>query len=136
MKLLLDTSILYSALVHRKTIGKILDLLIEKHRIVLTDYIVEEMKRNINKKVSIGRKETILENWRTFVSLCEVKYKEEYLEFIGFAKELISGKDAPILACAMLPDIDCLVTSDKEFLRIDAPEVNILSAKDAVKQLI
>ena len=49
---------------------------------------------------------------------------------------MISDKDAPIIACGMLPDIDYLISSDKEFWDVQSKEILILSPQDARKQLL
>jgi len=50
--------------------------------------------------------------------------------------KLISKKDSPILSCAMMPDIDILITSDKEFWNLECDGVMILSPAEARKKLL
>ena len=52
MKILVDSSIIYSAIVYSGKKSNILDLLIEKYTIVITNYIIEELKRNFKNKLS------------------------------------------------------------------------------------
>jgi len=130
MKILIDSSTLYSAIAHDGKVSKLLDVLIEEHTIVISDYIVEELKRNIIKNVSEEKKEEATNIIEDFVSNCQLIKKEDYLKYLKRAEGKISKKDAPILACGMLYEIDYLIASDKEFFEIKTEEVSILSPKD------
>jgi len=134
MKILIDSSTLYSAISHHGKVREMLRALIEKHQIVTTLYIKEEVKRNFERAFSGEKKEEILKELEIFISECEMKAKRDYLEYLEEAREKISDKDAPVLACGMLPDIDCLITSDKEFWEIKSDKVTILSPKTARKK--
>ncbi|MFW6197140.1 MAG: type II toxin-antitoxin system VapC family toxin [Thermoplasmatota archaeon] len=136
MKILVDSSTLYSAIAHSGKVSSVIELLIEEHTIVVTDYIVEELKRNIRKNVSKEREEEAVDLIEDLVSNCHVKKKEDYLKNLQRAEEKISKKDAPILACGMLPEIDYLVSSDKEFFEIETEEVSIFSPKEIDKMLL
>jgi len=136
MKLLIDSSTIYSAIVYTGKEMNLLDMLIEKHNIVITDYIIEELKRNFTNKLSKKRRDKALKQLNIFISNCIIKEKNEYIQNISKALKNISDKDAPILACAMLSDIDYLITSDKEFWEIKIPEINVLSPKEAQNKLI
>ena len=70
-----------------------------------------------------------MEKLTIFTSNCQIKKKEEYIQNIFEAKKMISDKDAPILACGMLPDIDYLITSDKEFFEVKSDKITILSPR-------
>ena len=113
----------------------ILDLLIDKYTIVITDYIIEELKRNFKNKLSGKNKEKALKQLNIFISNCQIKKKNDYIQNIPQARKLISDKDAPILACSILPDIDYLLTSDKEFWDLELKGITVLSPKDA-KELL
>lgn len=56
MKILVDTSTLYSAIAHEGRVHDILHLLIEKHNVILSDFIIEELKRNLQLKLSGTKK--------------------------------------------------------------------------------
>lgn len=136
MKILIDSSTLYSAIAFPKTENEMVKLLLEKHTLVITRYIEEELERNFKESFSEGRKKDILFELDMFTSKCEIKELEDYQEYLDLAKEKISKKDAPILACAMLPDIDYLIASDKEFWRVDCEKAKVLSSKMARKILL
>ena len=130
MKILIDSSTLYSAIAHDGKVSNSLDLLIEEHTIVVSDYIVEELKRNLRKNVSREREDEAVDLIEDLVSNCHVKKKDDYLKNLQRAEKKISKKDAPILACGMLSDIDYLVSSDKEFFEIESDKVSILSPNE------
>lgn len=136
MKLLIDSSTIYSALVYSGRVMNLLDILIEKHSIVLSDYIFEELKRNIKNKLSTKNTAKALKQLKNLISNCEIKKKNEYIHNLSKARKLISDKDAPILACGMLPDIDHLISSDKEFWDVYTSEISILSPKEAREKLL
>ncbi len=130
MKVLIDSSTLYSATAHDGKVSNVLDLLIEEHTIVVSDYIIEELKRNLRKNVSKENEDEAVDLIEDFVSNCHVKKKDDYLKNLQRAEKKISKKDAPILACGMLSDIDYLVSSDKEFFEIESDKVSILSPNE------
>ena len=119
-----------SATAHDGKVSNVLDLLIEEHTIVVSDYIIEELKRNLRKNVSKENKDEAVDLIEDFVSNCHVKKKDDYLKNLQRAEKKISKKDAPILACGMLSDIDYLVSSDKEFFEIESDKVSILSPNE------
>ena len=67
---MIDSSTLYSSIAHDGKVSKLLDVLIEEHTIVISDYIVEELKRNIIKNVSEEKKEEATNIIEDFVSNC------------------------------------------------------------------
>lgn len=136
MKILIDSSTIYSAIAYSDKKMNILDLLIEKYTLVITDYIIEELKRNFNNKLTGKHKEKALLQLNVFISNCQVKNKNDYLKNIREARNHISDKDSPILACGMLPDIDYLLTSDKEFWVLKIKDLQIISPNEAKKNLL
>ena len=136
MRLLVDSSTIYSAIVYTGEVKNLLELLIEKHTIVLTDYIIEELKRNLREKLSSRNRNKALRQLNFLISNCEIKKKNEYVHKLSSAQVIISDKDAPIIACGMLPDIDYLISSDKEFWNLKSKEIIILSPSDARKKLL
>lgn len=130
MKILIDSSTLYSAIAHSGKVSRTLNILIEEHTIVISDYIAEEINRNFEQKLSEKNKEKALIKFDAFLSGCSIIEKDKYLKHLNDAKDIISKKDAPVLACGMLSEIDILLTSDKEFWEIESAKVKILSPKD------
>ena len=136
MKILVDSSTIYSSIVFSDKKMNILDLLIEKYSIVITDYIIEELKRNLKSKLTGKHRIKALKQLNIFISNCEVKVKNDYIQNISEARKFISDKDSPILACGMLSDIDYLLTSDKEFWSLKIKNVKIITPKEAKEKFI
>ncbi len=134
MKILIDTSTLYSAMTYEGRVHDLLHLIIERHDVVLSDFIVEELKRNIQLKLSGPKREGALLDFEIFISHCSIITRDKYIHNLPAAIELISLKDSPVLACGMLDEIDYLLTSDKEFLNLKLKK--IISPKDAWDILI
>jgi predicted nucleic acid-binding protein len=110
---------------------KILMTITEECILALSDYIVEELKRNIQNKLDPIHSEKILKELNILISGCEVKTSSEYQHYICEAIRMISRKDSPVLACGMLPDIDFILTSDKEFWKINDNRVKVITPEDA-----
>ena len=126
MNVLVDSSTLYSAIAHSGKVAALIDIVIERHTIVMSDYIIEELSRNLSKKLREKVRKRALDRLELFVSNAIVRDRDDYIEHLREAMQLISKKDAPILACAMLPDVDVLLASDKEFLDIECDRVVII----------
>jgi predicted nucleic acid-binding protein len=115
-----------------------LNLLLEKNiPIAVSDYILEETRRNLSKKLKEKRKERAIELFNSITSFFEIKKKEDYTVNMGKAKKMINYKDAPILACAMLRDVELFITRDKDFLGNKEIKklIRIANSKEAIKLL-
>lgn len=132
MKILVDTSVMIGNMRYydrdQNLVWKILN---EKHTLVLTDFILEELKRNLIQKYSKSEIESALQNLTGFLGtgLLEMKTTNDYRHHLQRAEELISRKDSPILAAAMLDDIDYLITRDQDFLSNQALEEKKIGRK-------
>jgi predicted nucleic acid-binding protein len=73
----------------------------------------------------------MLDAFNTFISGCHILEREEYINDLGKAENMVSRKDAPVLAAAMHPDVEYLLTSDKELQNIDTRKVKVLDVKQA-----
>lgn len=120
MRVLLDTNILFSALItdgrERYLIEKIIA---SYHTIVITDFIAEEIEAVLLKKLSPRgslKTRTILRNIQK-EKFFYTKKRVQYQKFISRAKQLINEKDAPILAAGLQPEINAIITGDKDFLQ-------------------
>lgn len=121
MKVLVDTNIFVASMrfagLKRKLIWKLLE---EDITVVLTDFIIEELREKFTELYDAAEVRTTLDNFLHFLGTgrLEVKTYENYALHLAEAEGLIREKDAPILVTAMLPDIDYLVTRDKrDFLQ-------------------
>jgi putative PIN family toxin of toxin-antitoxin system len=122
MRAMLDTNVLISAAVLSSShMLELIDVLAERHTIVLSTYVLDELKRVAKDKFA-GKCE-VLEAF-----LQELPYELVYTpEKIDPAKYpgIRDLKDLPILATAIAEDVDVLVSGDSDFapLDIERPEV-------------
>lgn len=118
MKVLLDSNTLFSGLGFMGMENKVIWLaILGRIRLVVSDYIVAEFRRTVEKKFTGDRKKKAVEllNRLLVSGAVEVKGREDYISYFEEADKLINEKDSPILACAMREDIDVLVSGDKDF---------------------
>lgn len=112
MRILVDTNILFSALVfpHFKPAQALL-YVAENHEIVLCDRNLAELRDILKRKAP------------KFLPDAEVLFTEmsyELIPAIDHAEKLIrDAKDQPILNAAIVADVDIILTGDKDFLSLD-----------------
>jgi len=117
MKVILDTNIYIATMrfinLDRMLIWKLLE---EGITIVLTDFIIEELRENFREKYRPEEWGRALDLLLKFLGTgyVEVKRWDEYSYHIEEARKLTNEKDAPLLAAAMLDDVDFLITRDKK----------------------
>ena len=121
MRIMLDTNILISAAVlssHR--IISFLDDISEHHTIVLSTYIVEELKRVTNEK--FPTKKAVIEQFLRELPF-ELVYTPEKIDS-GQYPDIKDKKDLPILVTAIHENIDVLLSGDNHFtsLELERPE--------------
>lgn len=121
---MLDTNILVSMIFFPSNATRnFARVLSEKHRIVICDYVVEELRLVTERK--FPQKMDRLNQF--FVELpFEMVYTPRELNLDEFPK-VRDIKDSPILATAILENVDVFVTGDKDFLVLDVEEPKILT---------
>jgi predicted nucleic acid-binding protein len=95
--------------------------LTENYHIVICDYVIEELRLVTERK--FPQKRIFLE--RFFMELpFELVYTPKVL-YLNEFPEMRDTKDSPILATAIMEEIDVFLTGDKDFLVLDveAPEI-------------
>lgn len=113
MRVMIDTNVLLSSfLFPSPTMNAFINLAIDKHNIVLSSYIVCELKTVTAKKFPAK------------LYLVDQFIEELPFELIEVNNDMISNtslfvrdpKDLPILVAAVESRVDCLVTGDKDLL--------------------
>ncbi len=123
-KYIIDTNVLFSALYLPDSIaGKLIDLAIEKQiDLFAPEEVKEELTRNLKSKLNYTDAEinftlqTLPVTWLS---------KKLYNKFYDKAKQMISLKDAPILAAALFTKLP-IITGDKEFAVIKGAQTQSL----------
>jgi putative PIN family toxin of toxin-antitoxin system len=119
---MIDTNILISIyLFPTPLMRKLVDTITEQHTIVLSSYVIDELKTVIKRKFPV--KYQFLDRF-----LVELPFQYTYtLEKIDANKypSIRDKKDLPVLVSAITEDIDILITGDKDFsdVEIEKPEI-------------
>lgn len=112
MRILIDTNILFSALVfpHSRPAAALLHVA-NHHEMVLCDRNITELRDILQKKAPRFLPDAE-------VLLAELAY--ELIPAVDYAEKLIrDAKDQPILNAAIVSDVDVILTGDKDFLSLD-----------------
>lgn len=123
MRILIDTNILFSALLFPKSKpAYALLYAANNHQIVLTDRNIFELREIIKRK-----KPSLLSAAETF--LAQLSF--ELIPAVGdTAKTIRDVKDQPILNGAIIADVDIILTGDKDFLSLDLDRPKCMTAAE------
>jgi putative PIN family toxin of toxin-antitoxin system len=119
---MLDTNVLISAFVFQsKHISGMIDVLTEEHTIVISSHVIEELKLVVAEKFS--GKAGSLDRFLTNLPF-EFVYTPDTLD-AGRYPAIRDIDDLPVLATAILEDVDVLLTGDKDFenLALERPMI-------------
>lgn len=121
MRILIDTNILFSALLFPKSKpAQALLHVADKHEMVLCDRNIKELRDILQRKAP-----NFLPDAE--VLLAEMSY--ELIPSVNHAEKLIrDAKDQPILNAAMVFDVDIILTGDKDFLSLDMEHPKCMTA--------
>lgn len=102
----------------------------EAHRIVVCDYVIEELRLVVERKFPAKRKSLD----RFFLELpFDLVYTPKLLDLKKFP-EIRDTKDSPILATAIMEDIDVFLTGDKDFLVLDVERPEIMTMSEFLQK--
>ena len=123
---MLDTNILFSAFFFPKgTVGKALDTIVSYHRIVLCSYVIEEIKRIIQKKM-----QNKSHDFDVFLTQLDYEYAHTPENIDSSLYEIRDAKDYPILYSAILYNVDILLTGDEDFKATSIKHPEILTPRE------
>lgn len=126
MRIMLDTNILVSAFVFRsRKIYAMINYIIKNHELVLSSYIVDELKDVVALKFPKITEE--LDEFLTTLSFTLV-YSPQHIQLGLF--EIRDAYDYPILYTAIIEGIDVLVTGDKDFDDVDIEKPDIMTVAE------
>jgi putative PIN family toxin of toxin-antitoxin system len=126
MRVALDTNILISAFVLTSPhILKLLNIITEKHEILLATYVVDELKAVTRRKfpAQYEKLETFLYELPFELIYTPDKIKTE--EYPGVRDK----KDLPVLVSAILADADILLTGDSDLTAVDIDRPEIMTVR-------
>ncbi len=117
MRIFLDTNVLLSGLLGRGLCRDLLDLVVERHTLVLSEQVLRESERHLRRKFGVPASER-----RAFAFLMR-----EVAEVVPDAEppagvRVPDPDDRAIVGAAIAAGAACLVTGDSALLRMVAPE--------------
>ncbi len=127
---MVDTNVLISLLVFSsKKMTLMMECIFIKHQLVLSSYIVDELKDVVRKKFpdKVGVVDMLLAKMNY-----EYVYTPDILDETVF--EISDAKDYPVLYTAILEDVDILVTGDGDFRDVDVDKPEILTPAEYVER--
>ena len=122
MRVMLDTNVFISMIFFPS--GQTRELakrLTDEHQIVVCDYVIEELRLVVDRK--FPEKKMYLDQFFRELPF-ELVYTPKEIDTRSFPV-MRDVKDSPILATAILENVDVFITGDKDFLVLDveAPEI-------------
>jgi putative PIN family toxin of toxin-antitoxin system len=128
---IIDTNVLISAIVFRsKTMNKILETVLNEHKLVLSSCVIYELKQVVSRKFE--GKSVALDEFLTVLPY-EFVYAPDVMDKELF--EIRDDMDYPVLHTAIVEDVDVLITGDKDFAGIAVEKPEIMSDPHYVKAL-
>lgn len=127
MRVMIDTNILVSMLFFPSIVTKeFARKLSNGHRIVICDYVIKELRIVTERKFPAKIKYIN----RFFMELpFDMVFTPPNVKLDDFPK-MRDIKDSPILATAILENVDVFVTGDKDFLVLDIVTPEIMTMKE------
>ena len=125
MRIMLDTNILISML-NFGSMDKVIDKIIENHKIVLCSYVIDELHEVIERK--FPSKQETLEEFLIKLPF-ELIYTPKTIEKHGMFV-IRDIDDEKVLYSAIMADVDILLTGDKDFSDIDIERPEILTPSE------
>lgn len=125
---MLDTNILISVLLFpSERMNQMMDYIFKNHELVLSSYVVEELKDVVNRK--FPKKVRVVDTLLAKMSY-EYVYTPETIDESLFS--IRDMKDYPVLYTAILEDVDVLITGDKDFEDVDVERPEIMTPREFV----
>lgn len=127
---MVDTNVLISLLIFSsKKMNRMMECIFMEHQLVLSSYIVEELKDVVKRKFP---------NKAGVVDILLAKMNYEYVYTPDMLEETLfeirDVKDYPILYTAILEDVDVLVSGDNDFCDVDVEKPEILTPAKFVEK--
>ena len=130
MRVMLDTNILVSHIFFPSAMTRrFFAALSQGYKIVLCDYVIEELWLVTERKFP----QMVYKLDEFFTSLSFEMVYTPRKTATGAFPEIRDEKDSPILATAILEDIDVLVTGDKDFLVLDVEQPKIMTMTEFIE---
>ena len=131
MRIMIDTNVLISAFVLSSShMLRMIDRITEQHTIVLSTYIIDELK--IVTKRKFPAKYDLLELFLRELPF-ELVYTPEKIDKLKYP-DIRDVKDLPVLVSAIIDDVDILISGDADFAPLEMEHPEILTPRDFVEK--
>jgi putative PIN family toxin of toxin-antitoxin system len=124
---MIDTNIIISAILFPNSLpSRFVEEATSKHSIILCSHIIDELHRVFNNKF----KDKLL-HLEKFLSKFpfELVYTPQDIEIYKYPA-IRDVAELPILASAIIEDIDVIVTGDKDFFDVEVEKPDIITVKE------
>ncbi|HHW58265.1 MAG TPA: putative toxin-antitoxin system toxin component, PIN family [Clostridia bacterium] len=123
MRIMVDTNVLISVILFPNArMDEMMKIIIEKHRLVLSTLIIEELMEVVKRKFK--DKEAAMDRFLSIFPY-ELVYTPKEVQKGLF--DIRDEKDYPLLYVAIIEDVDILITGDKDFLDVKIEKPLILT---------
>lgn len=131
MRIMIDTNVLISAILFPgKGIDNLVVKVAEEHILVLSTYIIDELKSVIDRKFP-GKIKSI-EKFLTSLSY-ELEYSPKNYDNYELFK-IRDENDYLVLLTAVISDVDIFITGDKDFQNIDIQRPEIMTPREFLEK--
>lgn len=130
MRIMVDTNILISLLVFSsKKMNQMMECVFMEHQLVLSSYVVEELKNVVKRKFpdKIAAVDKLLARMSY-----EYVYTPDIIDETLF--EIRDVKDYPVLYTAMVDDADIFITGNSDFADVDIEKPEIMTPAEFLKR--
>ncbi|TNG90232.1 putative toxin-antitoxin system toxin component, PIN family [Pasteurellaceae bacterium USgator11] len=122
MRIMLDTNVLLSALLFpSERMNRLIELVAIENTMVLSSYVVNELKTVVERK--FPHKLDVIDRLLSIISYELVYTPTKFDLHIDIRDE----KDYPVIATALLENVDILITGDKDFTELTYLPIEILT---------
>ena len=127
MRVMIDTNIIFSAMLYPKGgIAALFEEILQKHIICICTFSIEELQIAVQRKFPERLKE--IDDFLKELSY-ELVYTPQKIDGENMP-HVRDKKDYPILAAAIIADVDILLTGDKDLLTVEIIRPEILNSKN------
>ncbi len=126
MRVLIDTNVLFSAILFPDgQTAKAFEKCLTFHEIVIPSYVIEELKRVVEKKLPHRLKD--IDNFLKSLTFECAYTPESPKENLFYIRD---PKDYPVLYTAIIENVDILLTGDTDFKDTEIERPEILTPKE------
>ena len=132
MRIMMDTNVLISLLLFpNQQMNKMMEHIFNKHKLVLSSFVLEEFKAVMERK--FPNKTKSVDRLLSRLSY-ELVYTPEEINTSLF--QIRDVCDYPVLYTVVIDDVDIFVTGDKDFCDVDIDRPEILTPADFIKKYV